>query len=377
VNKTLADLIKISNTTGKDTALTQGGGGNTSVKTSNGKYMYIKASGTALKDMTARRGWRKLRIESVLEVIKDKTLAKLPAEIREPQVAIQLLLACDDSIKTKAKPSIESHLHALLDKYVIHLHPVAVSAYVNSKNGRKLLDKLLKNEKFPPLWVPYADPGFMLAKKMAKLIKNYQNQFGRKPAIIFLEKHGVVVNANTADSALRLVRKAIRICKSKLPRYSPPRTKPPAQQSIIAAKLAIQSALFNITGRLLPVTYFVNKSISTFMARKDAAKLLNKPALSPQELYYVDGPPVWLPRADVKTITGKLNSLVVQNRKFSTMFLIKNLGLFVAADEKKAATIAEIAIASLLIRSYAAGFGGITTLTKQQQEFINNLKSEA
>ena len=28
-----------------------GGGGNTSVKTEDGRYMYIKASGTALKDM--------------------------------------------------------------------------------------------------------------------------------------------------------------------------------------------------------------------------------------------------------------------------------------------------------------------------------------
>lgn len=52
MDKVLADLIKISNTTGKDPALVLGGGGNTSVKTADGKYMYIKASGTALKDMS-------------------------------------------------------------------------------------------------------------------------------------------------------------------------------------------------------------------------------------------------------------------------------------------------------------------------------------
>jgi len=37
MNKTLAELIKISNVTGKDPALVQGGGGNTSVKTDDGK----------------------------------------------------------------------------------------------------------------------------------------------------------------------------------------------------------------------------------------------------------------------------------------------------------------------------------------------------
>ncbi len=40
MDKALADLIRISNVTGKDPTLVQGGGGNTSVKTADGKYMY-------------------------------------------------------------------------------------------------------------------------------------------------------------------------------------------------------------------------------------------------------------------------------------------------------------------------------------------------
>ena len=54
MNQALADLIKISRDTGIDPTLVQGGGGNTSVKTDDGKYMYIKASGTALKDMDSK-----------------------------------------------------------------------------------------------------------------------------------------------------------------------------------------------------------------------------------------------------------------------------------------------------------------------------------
>ncbi len=54
MDNALKELIRISNTVGKDPSLVQGGGGNTSVKTDDAQDMYIKASGTALKDMTAR-----------------------------------------------------------------------------------------------------------------------------------------------------------------------------------------------------------------------------------------------------------------------------------------------------------------------------------
>ncbi len=126
MDKALADLIRISLTTGKDSTLVQGGGGNTSVKSADGEYMYIKASGTALKDMNEKEGWRRIRLDAVLSVIRDKQLAKLDAGTREPEVVDRLLLACDDDVKTGARPSVESHLHAFLDKCVIHLHPIAV-----------------------------------------------------------------------------------------------------------------------------------------------------------------------------------------------------------------------------------------------------------
>ena len=83
MDKALAALIKISTTTGKDTALVQGGGGNTSVKTADGKYMFIKASGTALKDMSESRGWRRMNLQKVLAIIQDGSVAKLKDQNRE------------------------------------------------------------------------------------------------------------------------------------------------------------------------------------------------------------------------------------------------------------------------------------------------------
>ena len=382
MDKALADLIRISNATGKDSSLVQGGGGNTSVKTADGKYMYIKASGTALKNMNERQGWRRLRLEPVLSIIQDKSLEKLDASVREPEVVNRLLLACDDNVKTGARPSVESHLHACLDKCVIHLHPVAVAAYVNAKNGKAELEKLFKTEILPPLWVPYTDPGFMLAKKISKLVIDYQGRFGKKPAILFLQKHGLFITADTAEAALRLVRKVIKLCSSKLKRPKTPdsrhKTKPPASQDITAAKLAIRKAVYDVTGQHLPIDYFpTTEPVAAFMARKNAGKLLATPALNPDELVYANGSAMWLENCDVKTITRKLRALVSKGQKPSAAFLVKGLGLFVAADRKTAPVIAEITNCSLLIRMYAAKFGGILALTKREQNFINEWEAEA
>ena len=55
MDEALRDLITISRAVGGDPSLVQGGGGNTSVKTAGGRFMYVKASGTALKDMDETR----------------------------------------------------------------------------------------------------------------------------------------------------------------------------------------------------------------------------------------------------------------------------------------------------------------------------------
>ena len=402
MNEALADLIRISNVMGKDSTLVQGGGGNTSVKSADGKYMYIKASGTALKDMTTKKGWRRLRLDSVLSIIKDKSIAQLDAQAREIEVVNRLLLACDDEVTSGARPSVESHLHAFLDRCVIHLHPIAVGAYVNAKNGKAELGKLFKRlarprrfgtpKSLPSLWVPYTDPGFTLAKRIEKLVVHYENRFGKKPAILFLQKHGLFISADTADAALRLVRKIIKLCSSKLKKPKAHKPKTLVYEDIVAAKLAIRKAVFDATGQYLPVDYFLTtEPLAAFMRRKDTAKLLATPAMNPDELVYANGSAIWLgPRkrkkngvrkplenCNVNTITRKLRALVNKGQKPAAAFLVKGMGLFVAAPKKAAPVIAEITLCSLLVRTYAAKFGGVLALTKREQDFINNWEAEA
>jgi len=386
MDKALSELIRISNTVGKDSSLVQGGGGNTSVKTADGKYMYIKASGTALKDMNGRKGWRRVRLDSVLSIIEDKSIVKLGTHAREIEVVNRLLLACDDQVTAVARPSVEAHLHGYLDKCVIHLHPSSVGAYANAKNGKAELERLFKTETLPPLWVPYTDPGFMLARRIARLVNHYQKQHGKKPPIMVLDRHGLFVSAEGADAALRLVRKVINRCNSKLKRLKTqacPRakrrdtrlkTKPPLARDIAAAKSTIRKAFFEATGERATISYFCDDELAAFWRQKDAQKMLAAGVLTPDELVYANGPAMWV---GTQNIAKRLTQQIKKGEKHSVAFLVKNVGLFVAGERKIAKTVRDIVAYSIFIRTNAKRMGGIRSLNKRQRDFINKWEAEA
>jgi len=389
MDKALAELIKISRGTGGDPTLVQGGGGNTSVKTADGKYMYIKASGTALKDMNEKQGWRRLRVDSALSIVRDKSIAQLDTQRREIEVVNRLLLACDDSVKTIARPSVEAHLHACLDKCVIHLHPSAAGAYVNAKNGKAKLERLFKDESLPPLWVPYTDPGYMLAKRIARLVDSYQDQFGKMPAILFLEKHGLFITTKTATGALRLVRRVMNRCNSKLGQPKAGCAKSIKQETISDIKLCIERAYFQATGNHTTIWYYYNDAIADFFRQRDAKKML-KGSLTPDELVYANGPAMWVElkkgresRSEAaaqslsQDIARRLRRQIDRGGKPSAAFLVKGVGLFVAGTEKIAPTVRDIVLYSIFIRTNAYRMGGICILNKRQEDFINNWESEA
>jgi NAD(P)-dependent dehydrogenase (short-subunit alcohol dehydrogenase family)/rhamnose utilization protein RhaD (predicted bifunctional aldolase and dehydrogenase) len=377
MDKALKELIKISNTTGKDPALVQGGGGNTSVKTDDSNYMFIKASGTALKDMSNTAGWRRLRLEKVLEIIKDKGLAKLAPEVREQEITNRLLLACSDSITGNVRPSVETPLHAILGKYVIHLHPVAVLSFACAKNGREEIEKLFKDADFAAIWVPYTESGIMLANKIVKLANDYQSRFEKKPSVFFLQKHGLFISADSPNAALHLLGRVIKRCASRLKFLKAITATPAGRETIVETKLKIREAFYVATGRYAAVSYFCDDEIAAFWRQKDAAKLLAAGAITPDELVYANGAPMWIESLDYKNIAVRLTSQIRKNGIPPLSFLVKGSGLFVAGSKKVAETVRDIVCRSLFIRTNASRLGGILSLNKSEQDFINKWEAEA
>ena len=377
MDQALADLIRISRQVGADTALVQGGGGNTSTKTADGTHMYIKASGTAIRDISEERGWRRLRVASVCAIIEDESLSELAETDRENEIANRLRLCCEDDVESGARPSVEAHLHAALGRCVVHLHPVAIGAYVCAKSGRTELERLFAREKLPPLWVPAADPGYMLALTVCRLVDRYQRQYGQRPSALFLEKHGLFVTADSAAEVLRRVRQVITRCTDNLPKPPPRKTRMPAPEDVTSTALAIRKAVWQATGKYQCVNHFPDEDIAGFMARPDAKQLTSAAALTPDELVYANGSPLWLDTCNAATVQSRLEKLIARGGKPAASFLVKGLGLFIAGAPRALGSIKDVVTASLLVRGHAQSFGGVSPLSKRQREFILDWEAES
>jgi len=377
MNPALRHLIGISRSVGRDPSLVQGGGGNTSVKTPDGGHMYIKASGTAIREIAQHRGWCRLRVASVLAILEDESLASMAPPERESQTVQRLAMCCDERAEADSRPSVESYLHALLGRCVVHLHPTAVGAYVCARNGRSQLQRLLRHHSPPPLWVPYVDPGYQLARRIKRLVSAYQRRWKRSPSVLFLENHGLLVSADTPEQALKHLRVIIALCSGKLKPSRVPWRKAPPRSEVVRLKLAIRRAVFQATGQYATVVHLRDDRLAAFLARRDAPALVSVPALSPDELVYANGPPLWLEPRDADSLTGKLKGQTARGQPPAASFLVPEVGLFVAGTEKSIPTIQEVVTASLLARAAAADLGGAKPLTRPQRDFIIHWEAES
>jgi rhamnose utilization protein RhaD (predicted bifunctional aldolase and dehydrogenase) len=225
--------------------------------------------------------------------------------------------------------------------------------------------------------VPYTDPGYMLARRISRLVENYQARYGKTPGILFLEKHGLFITTDSAGGALRLVRRVIKQCNNKLKQPKTGKLKPVSQELIDDVKACIERGYSEGTGEKATIWHYCNNAIDGFCRQKDAKKMLSG-SLTPDELVYSNGPAMWVTtESKSESIAKRLSRQIDNGRKPSVSFLVKGVGLFVAGTEKIAPTVRDIVLYSIFIRTNAVRMGGIRTLNKRQEDFISNWESEA
>ncbi|MEZ5072619.1 MAG: class II aldolase/adducin family protein [Bacteroidales bacterium] len=185
----LQELIRISREYGGNPDYVIAGGGNTSVK--DGEVLHVKASGVALATIDAK-GFVTLS-RSLLTGMETRTYPEDPAE-REAAVKADLHAAIRG--ETGLRPSVETSLHNLIPyAFVVHTHPTRVNGLMC---GRDVAREVEKRFGSAALYVPYTDPGFTLFQRMQTLIRQWKEDRGDAPRIIFLQNHGVFVGADSA-----------------------------------------------------------------------------------------------------------------------------------------------------------------------------------
>jgi NAD(P)-dependent dehydrogenase (short-subunit alcohol dehydrogenase family)/rhamnose utilization protein RhaD (predicted bifunctional aldolase and dehydrogenase) len=379
----LRELIEISRAVGDDPDLVQGGGGNTSVKTADGKTMFVKASGTALGAMDETCGWAQLDLAAARDMLDNAALRKMPSARRESEV-LRLLQGLVEE-PAGARPSVETSLHALLDRVVIHTHPVGLNALLSSQKSGASVAKIVGGK---PLCVPYVDPGFTLAARVRDDIAKYVDEHGKLPKVVLLENHGVFVAAPDVKKCLSLSRKVTGAGEkwAELGRVNP-KVFPLVREVALNGTSPVTSdkdrstelrgALLRCDVRPGVVRRDDSDAAARFVRSKAAFDLATKGAFTPDQIVYCGTVPLVL-RGKSSSVWDKGIATYRERRGIDPrVILLPGEGVYYAAESlgqlKVVSEVYRSAIVTLLRGKKA---GGPRFLTRPQARFIEGWEVE-
>jgi NAD(P)-dependent dehydrogenase (short-subunit alcohol dehydrogenase family)/rhamnose utilization protein RhaD (predicted bifunctional aldolase and dehydrogenase) len=367
----LAQLIEISRVVGANPEFVQAAGGNTSVKSPDGRAMAIKASGTELTAMSETAGWVELDIAAVLSILDRDDLPKLPSAEREARI-LQHLQSC--VIGGTGRPSVETALHAMLGRVVVHTHAVAGNALTCGAGEAALAELTLAGE-LPPLWIPYTDPGWCLAAAVRTSAEAYRKQHGAKPAVIFMENHGILAAADDAHTCLALHDDWVARCDRYFSQAAPPVAPAPELPSAAMrqAMVEIRSAWRDTFGT--PCFARLSRERELAGAVSSAtSEILAAGALTPDHIVYTGAHSVV---ADsLEDLPAALKSALAEKAP-PRLAVVKGAGAFlVAADPQKLEAAEALASSAARITRLASGRGGAHNLSKSSADFIVNWEAE-
>lgn len=198
----LAEYTRMSRMAGGRSDYVQGGGGNTSVKLDN-RLMAIKASGYRLDQIAPETAYAVLDYAALRAFYQSSDPNELPdiesagsARAKAATEVIEGLPAL--------RPSVEAGFHSLLETFVLHTHPVYANLATCCSEGEAVAKQALAGIDAGHVYVPYINPGAQLTFAIAEARNKAQAENGNKPAIIFMQNHGLIVTGADADSCLRL-----------------------------------------------------------------------------------------------------------------------------------------------------------------------------
>ncbi len=377
----IIELVRMSRAVGSDTRLVQAGGGNTSIKSDDGKFMFVKASGTSLAQMSEGLGYRRIELAPVIDTLLNDDLAALEPVARDAEIRRRIAEACADSLP--GDPSVETPLHAFLGRCVVHIHPTIINGLLCANDGRAALDKLFADISPPPLFVEWTEPGLILARATYRAVKDYEAKHGAAPRLLLLQNHGIFIIDDDADAAVKAAasaeeraREMFRDLKSgEDNRVDLPPAPPIERIDEIRAIIKGVWSKWMHKGDL--TVEFAGDGIAREMAANPKApEMLAAGALTPDQLAYAHGAPIWLDtKLDAAAMEKSLGDSLAEQMKMRSgpprAILARDTGLFVAeTSPKMAKMIAEVAISGLEILDVCSRFGGPHVIPAKDAAFI-------
>jgi rhamnose utilization protein RhaD (predicted bifunctional aldolase and dehydrogenase) len=187
----------------------QASGGNTSVKLGD-RSMLVKASGVHLSEIEEGRGHVEVDYPAIARIIDAADDWRgVDRSVRDANVVRRVAAATRPSAEG-ARASIEVFMHAVLGRFVLHTHPIAVNLITCRKGWDKILSDL-----FPgALCVQYCSPGIELAVELNNGLKAFNSGSGTLPKLVFLQNHGLLVHGDAQKEVQELTEDVVLKCEN-------------------------------------------------------------------------------------------------------------------------------------------------------------------
>lgn len=365
----IADLIEISQYYGKQKDFVIAGGGNTSFK--NDQYLWIKASGFSLAAI-GEAGFAKLD-RSRLDQINTKIYSENVLQ-REEEIKNDLMKSRVEPEKGQ-RPSVETSLHNLINfSFVVHTHSTKVNGLMCSNQAAEKTAELFGDQ---VLYIAYEDPGYILFKAVEKEILNYREKYGKEPAVIFLQNHGVFVGANSIAE----IKATYQDLTAKLDDVYGDE---PVLKNIPVAADAVKivpAVRMMVSGESLKTVSLVNHTLLDHYLKSENYAAVSAP-FTPDGIVYANSSFIYADFAGdvegfLKDIQQRIQKYQQEKGKLPKVIFASGLGVLLIADHAQGTEILQDVVTdSCRIARFAASFGGQHPMTQKQIDFIESWEVE-
>jgi rhamnose utilization protein RhaD (predicted bifunctional aldolase and dehydrogenase) len=358
----LNKLVEISRFYGRNPEYVIAGGGNTSFK--NDRELYVKASGISLASITPE-GFVKLSREK----LNGMEQAVFPDDPVEREQAVKHALGKAVISPGNLRPSVETSLHNLISyPYIVHTHPTIVNAVMCANDARQEVEDRFGKD---ALYMEYTDPGYILFKRLEGLIRDYEQQHGRTPQIIFLQNHGVFVGGESTGEIMDIYQHI----ETKI-RDGKVLSIPAGERREVSSDMVSRVGQL-MKERNLMVRSFRDPLIEHFASGKPRFNQISRP-FSPDIIVYCKSNYLFLEQgAGEDRIRQQLNAFEGRFGYLPKVMVEEKGGLIIAEENGQTIqTVLEVFHDMMKISYLSDQFGGPHFMTEEQIAFIDSWEVE-
>jgi len=267
------------------------------------------------------------------------------------------------------RPSVETSLHNLIDyTYVIHTHPTLVNGLMCSNYVEEEVERRFGGD---ALYIEYTDPGFILFKKVQEHVGAYLEQFGKVPAIIFLQNHGVFVGANTIHE-IRSIYESINLRIGSGIEISIPKCDMEEYESKTTLAIKNHCASRGLISKSIYCTLVNHFSESMERYLKIASPF------SPDIIVYCKSNYIFIGSTMEADLVKTTCEQFEQTHGYYPKVIIEEKGGFTAIEENERSlkNVLDVYIDQMKISFLSEKFGGPHFMTPEQIQFIDNWEVE-